>query len=124
MLQGRIGTTRDIVVTPSAYGDDNRVTLDAIARLGSNARGIAVVRPTITDGELKTLDNGGIRGIRFSLVDPFETIEPLSKRVAALGWHVQINLAPNKLRRRRIYGIACRVRLYSTTWGTCRSQRA
>ena len=98
MLQKRLGTTRNIVVTPLAYVTDNRVTLDAIARLGANARGVAVIRPTITDAELKTLAGGGIRGIRFSLTDPknapttIEMIEPLSKRVNALGWHVQINM--------------------------------
>lgn len=67
LLQRRLGTIRDVVVTPSAYGMDNRVTLDAIAQLGRNARGVAVISPDIGDAELKTLDNGGIRGIRFSL---------------------------------------------------------
>ena len=44
------------------------------------------------------LADGGIRGIRFSISDPrnastsVEMIEPLSKRVNALGWHVQINM--------------------------------
>src|SRR5579862_8349600 len=31
ILQKRIGTTRDVVVTPLAYVTDNRVTLNAIA---------------------------------------------------------------------------------------------
>ena len=97
LLQQRIGTSRDVVVTPAAYVVDNRVTLDAIARLGPNARGVAVIHPTVTDAELKTLADGGIRGIRFALGDPatasttIDMIEPLSKRVNALGWHVQIN---------------------------------
>src|SRR5262245_11763860 len=69
LLQKRIGTTRNIVVTPLAYGIDNRVTLDAIARLGPNARGVAVIRPTIKDDELKMLVDGGIGGIRFSLTE-------------------------------------------------------
>ncbi len=95
-----IGTTRDIVVTPSAYGTDNRVTLDAISQLGANARGVAVIHPTITDAELAALARGGIRGIRFSLngspngnkpVTTLDMIEPLSKRINELGWHVQIN---------------------------------
>ena len=30
-FQKRIGTSRNVVVTPSTYGDDNRVTLDAVA---------------------------------------------------------------------------------------------
>ncbi|MGA2713217.1 MAG: amidohydrolase family protein [Bryobacteraceae bacterium] len=103
MLQQRIGTSRSIVVTPLAYATDNRVTLDAIARLGPNARGVAVIRPTITDAELKMLADGGIRGIRFSLTDPrnaptsIEMIEPLSKRVNAMGWHVQINMDADQI---------------------------
>ena len=102
-LQRRIGTSRNVVVTPLAYGTDNRVTLDAIAQLGSNARGVAVIHPTVTDAELKLLADGGIRGIRFSLTDPraaaksIEMIEPLSKRVNALGWHVQINMTADQI---------------------------
>lgn len=102
-LQKRIGTTRNVVVTPLAYVTDNRVTLDAIARLGTNARGVAVIRPTVTDAELKRLAEGGIRGIRFSLTNPknaptsIEMIEPLSKRVNALGWHVQINMTAEQI---------------------------
>ena len=105
-LQSRLRTTRSVTVTPAPYVTDNRVTLNAIARLGPTARGVAVVRPDVTDAELKALDRGGIRGIRFSLalskstVNPVTTIdmvEPLSKRVAALGWHVQINLAADDI---------------------------
>ena len=54
-----IGTTRNIVVTPSACVTDNRVTLDAIAKLGANARGVAVIHPGATDAELKALADGG-----------------------------------------------------------------
>lgn len=103
MLQKRIGTRRNVVVTPRAYVTDNRVTLDAITRLGTNARGVAVIHPTITDAELKMLADGGIRGIRFSITDPrnsstsFEMVEPLSKRVNALGWHVQINMTADQI---------------------------
>jgi len=52
-LQQRIGTTRTIVVTPAVYVTDNGVTLDAVAQFGSEARGVAVIHPTITDAELK-----------------------------------------------------------------------
>src|SRR5450432_197312 len=98
LLQKRTGTTRVVVVTPRNYATDNRVTLDALAQLGGNARGVAVLHPTVTDAELKGLNDGGVRGIRFSLGDPstavvtFDMVEPLAKRVADLGWHVQFNL--------------------------------
>src|SRR5262245_35596276 len=66
LLQKRLGTSRTVVVTPAVYVTDNRVTLDAVAQLGPDARGVAVIHPTITDAELKTLADGGIRGIRFT----------------------------------------------------------
>src|SRR5262252_6412973 len=96
-LQKRIGTTRVVVVQPRNYAIDNRVTLDAIAQLG-NARGIAVLHPTVTDAELKAMAAGGIRGIRFTLGDPatavvkVDMIEPLAKRIVDRGWHIQFNV--------------------------------
>lgn len=97
LLQKRNGTTRVVVVQARAYAIDNRVTLDALAQIGANARGVAVVHPTITDAELKAFDAAGIRGIRFSLGEPstsvvkVEMIEPLAKRIAPLGWHIQLH---------------------------------
>jgi D-galactarolactone isomerase len=97
LLQKRTGTTRVVVVTPRNYATDNRVTVDALAQLGANARGVAVVHPTVTDAELKSLNDAGIRGIRFSLGGPnavvtWDMVEPLAKRVADLGWHLQFNV--------------------------------
>src|SRR5271156_5212950 len=96
LFQKRIGTTRNVVVTPSTYGTDNSCTLDAMAKLGASARGVAVVDTSVTDAELKRLNDLGVRGIRFNLVQSGATtvdmIEPLSKRVNDLGWHVQIHM--------------------------------
>lgn len=97
LLQKRTGTMRVVVVTPRNYATDNRVTVDALAQLAGNGRGVAVVRPTITDAELKSLNDAGIRGIRFSLGGPnavvtWDMVEPLSARVNALGWHLQFNV--------------------------------
>lgn len=102
LLQRRLGTRRTVVVTPAVYETDNAVTLDAIARLG-DARGVAVVHPTVSDAELKLLADGGIRGIRFTQFDPStavttrDMIEPLSRRVADLGWHVQIHMRADQI---------------------------
>jgi D-galactarolactone isomerase len=109
LLQRRIGTTRNIVVTPAPYPaqvSDNLACLDAIKQLGPNARGVTIVYPEITDAELKTFDAAGIRGIRFSLTSGRpgaastatpEVIEALSKRVNALGWHVQFNTTAEQI---------------------------
>jgi D-galactarolactone isomerase len=102
LLQRRLGTSRTVIVTPAVYETDNRVTLDAIAQLGG-ARGVAVVHPTVTDAELKRLAEGGIRGIRFTQFDPatavttLDMIEPLARRAADLGWHVQIHMRADQI---------------------------
>lgn len=96
LLQKRIGTSRNVVVTPSTYGTDNRVTLDAMGQFGATARGVAVVDTGVADAELKRMNDLGIRGIRFNLVQAgattVEMIEPLSRRVNDLGWHIQIHM--------------------------------
>jgi predicted TIM-barrel fold metal-dependent hydrolase len=103
LLQQRLGTSRVVIVNPAAYVTDNAVTLDAIARIGPQARGVAVVHPTVRDAELKRLADGGIRGIRFTQFDPnsasttMDMIEPLANRVQALGWHVQIHLRADQI---------------------------
>jgi predicted TIM-barrel fold metal-dependent hydrolase len=96
LFQKRIGTARIVVVTPSTYGTDNSCTLDAMAQFGADARGIAVVDTSVTDAELRRLNELGVRGVRFNLVQSGATtidmLEPLSKRVNDLGWHVQIHM--------------------------------
>jgi len=104
LLRERLGTTRVVVVQPAAYGTDNAVTVDAIAQLGADvARGVAVLHPEATDAELQELHAAGVRGLRFSQHDPrtavttAEMIEPLARRVADLGWHVQLHLKGDQI---------------------------
>jgi predicted TIM-barrel fold metal-dependent hydrolase len=104
LLQKRNGTMRTIVVQPAAYGTDNSVTVDAIEQLGiANARGVAVLHPTVSVERLKALDAGGIRGLRVSQHEPrtavtsHEMIEPLARRVHELGWHVQLHLRGDQI---------------------------
>jgi D-galactarolactone isomerase len=104
LLQQRLGTTRTVIVTPAAYVTDNRVTLDGIEQLGrERTRGVAVVHPSVTDAELKTLAEGGIVGVRFTVFDPrsaavsVDMIAPLAKRVADLGWHIQIHMRADQI---------------------------
>ncbi len=103
-LQQRLGVERVVIVQPRNYGTDNSATLDAIAQLGiANARGVGVLRPDVADAELKRLDAGGIRGIRFTTANPetavvrIDMIEPLAARIAPLGWHVQLNMPPDDI---------------------------
>lgn len=97
-LRQRLGLERAVIVQPRAHGTDNSVTLAAIRALGvARTRGIAVVAPQVSDEELRTLGEGGIRGLRFSLYTAqdaavsMDMLEPLAQRIAPLGWHVQLH---------------------------------
>jgi hypothetical protein len=74
LLQRRIGTTRNVIVTPQPYIGDNRITVDALARLGANARGVALLRPEVTDAELKSLTEAGICGLRTIRVSKWRVV--------------------------------------------------
>lgn len=103
-VQQRLGLERVVVVQPTAYGRDNRCTLEAIAALGDSARGVAVVDSSVTDAELESLHRGGIRGVRFRMLDrpelPWEMLEAMAARVAALGWHIQFQMDGRLLHER------------------------
>jgi D-galactarolactone isomerase len=95
-VRDRLGIERTVVVQPTAYGTDNRCTLEAMKALGSSARGVAVVDQTVTDTELDRLTKLGICGIRFHMLPggalPWDILETMAARVAAFGWHVQLQL--------------------------------
>jgi 2-pyrone-4,6-dicarboxylate lactonase len=94
-LRDHLGFARNVIVQASCHGTDNSATLDAIARSQGRARGVAVVDPAISAGELAALHTGGIRGVRFNflkrLVDdaPKDKFLDLARRLPA-GWHVVI----------------------------------
>ncbi len=100
----RLGLARVVIVQPSAYGADNRATLDAMAALGDRARGVAVVEQTVDDGELARMTDAGIRGIRFFMfpggVLSWDVLEPMAARVHDFGWHVQLQLDGRGLHNR------------------------
>jgi 2-pyrone-4,6-dicarboxylate lactonase len=94
-LRDRLGFARNVIVQASCHGTDNAATLNAIAKSGGQARGIAVVDPGISAEGLQSLHEGGIRGVRFNflkrLVDdaPKDRFLELSGRLPE-GWHVVV----------------------------------
>jgi D-galactarolactone isomerase len=90
----RLGFERCVIVQPSLYSTDNRCTLDAIRHFGlSRARGVVVTKKDISREELQRMHDAGIRGLRFYLlVDDFVMGDApeMAKRIAPLGWHLQV----------------------------------
>jgi 2-pyrone-4,6-dicarboxylate lactonase len=94
-LRDFLGFSRNVIVQASCHGTDNGATLNAIAKSGGKARGVAMVNPAISDDELHALHEGGMRGVRFNflkrLIDhaPKDKFLEVSRRLPA-GWHVVI----------------------------------
>lgn len=100
-VQRRMGTTRAILVTPSTYGTDNGAMLAGLAQLGPDARGVAVLSGHESEGEFHRLHAAGVRGVRINLslgrANAPEAIEPIARRIAALGWHLQLLMSTEQL---------------------------
>ncbi|VCU72470.1 2-pyrone-4,6-dicarbaxylate hydrolase [Pigmentiphaga humi] len=95
------GMARVVVVQPSVYGTDNTCLLDALRELDGRARGVAVIDSGFTPASLRTLHDGGVRGVRVNLEsgglqdvrDAERALAAISAQVADLGWHVQLYAA-------------------------------
>lgn len=91
------GMSHGVLVQISFLGTDNSYMLDAVKESGRRLKAIAVVDPTIFYNDMKTLDAAGVVGVRFNLVGrpiPDFTADPWPehlKRVAALGWQVEVH---------------------------------
>lgn len=101
-LQQRIGARRGVIVQPSTYGTDNRLHLEGLRALGSDDfRMVAVLDPSVSDAELATLHDAGVRGVRFNLSFPgglgIEALTAFGPRLAELGWNCQLNLRPRQV---------------------------
>jgi predicted TIM-barrel fold metal-dependent hydrolase len=89
---------RVVVVQPTVYGADNSCMLDALAQIGPNARGIAVMTSDTSNAELDRLHRGGVRGIRIHVggdgpFDPGLVRQRFSAavdRIKGRGWHVEL----------------------------------
>ena len=95
-LRDHLGVSRNVIVQATCHGADNRAMLDAVRAAEGRARGVATVRPDVSDAELRELDEAGVRGVRFNfvrrLVDaaPTDELATIAKRIAPLGWHVVV----------------------------------
>ena len=93
-----LGVERTVLVQPSIYGTDNSAMLDAMTAAGPQFRGVAVVSEEITENELASLHEAGVRGVRLNIVDvkdrkagtlPLDMLNKLALKVAPFGWHME-----------------------------------
>lgn len=97
-LHEKLGIDHCVIVQPNCHGYDNSVTEDAIAATGQAYKGIALVKPDVSDAELRRLAAAGLCGARFHYMrhltkgPSIDDAINLGKRLAGIGWHLQIHM--------------------------------
>ena len=95
-LRDHLGFEKNVIVQATCHGADNSALEDALRSSGGKARGVATVKRSVTDAELKRLHEAGVRGVRFNfvkrLVDftPKDELMEIAARIAKLGWHTVV----------------------------------
>lgn len=98
-LHAHLGIERGVVVQSAAHGLDNSAAADLIAARPESYRGVALVSPDVSENELEKLASQGFVGARFHYMRnhlgagaPIDKVLELAKRLARIGWHLQIHL--------------------------------
>ncbi|MEZ2219058.1 amidohydrolase family protein [Rhizobium sp. RCC_161_2] len=95
-LRDFLGFERNVIVQATCHGADNRALVDALRAADGRARGVATVRPDVTEEALAEMDAAGVRGVRFNFVKRLVDPKPdayyhgIIERIAPLGWHIVI----------------------------------
>jgi predicted TIM-barrel fold metal-dependent hydrolase len=96
-----VGNAHGVLVQPAAYGFDTTLMQYAIAESDGRLRGIGLGGPELKAGEIRQMDNAGIRGLRFvDMLDhlgrPFigavsaNAVLEMGARMADAGWHPEL----------------------------------
>lgn len=103
-MHRRLGIDRAVLIQTSVFGYDNKCMLDALATLGSRARGVVIVPDDIKAHELDFMHSLGVRGIRINITEDKRSQEEMAKKIAGTvklcernGWHLQVFLRAETL---------------------------
>jgi predicted TIM-barrel fold metal-dependent hydrolase len=93
-----IGVQRAVVVQPSVHGLDNSATLDAIANSKGRFRGVARIDDKTSRDALRGLNEKGVRGVRFNLLDrprgnvQLDVLDRCVEHIAELNWSLDLHI--------------------------------
>lgn len=91
-----------VVVSGSFQAFDQSYLIDALNELGSSYVGVIHLSETATDDEIFTLNNAGVRAVRFNLkrgiYEGHRQLENMAKRIHEIvGWHVELYVDSKEL---------------------------
>ena len=102
-LHRHLGIERGVVVQSGAHGFDNSASADLIAAQPEAYVGVALFPAATPDEQIKQLDRQGFRGVRFNYMahlgkpEPIADVLALGKRLAGIGWHLQIHMDGSRI---------------------------
>jgi len=92
-MHQKLGLERAVIVTGSAYGTNNQITLDALARLKGTFKALALLDPAITNAELARFKEAGFTGFRIKVNGKgglsFDDTKKILPRIKDFAWHVE-----------------------------------
>jgi predicted TIM-barrel fold metal-dependent hydrolase len=97
------GFTHGLLVGAGVYGPDNRCLMDACVQSQGRFKGIALVRPEVTDAALAQMQDKGVVGVRINIMNHGMTplveagAERLLARLREMGWFVQVQVTGDQL---------------------------
>jgi 2-pyrone-4,6-dicarboxylate lactonase len=92
-----LGIERMVLVQPTFYGTDNTLALHVLRRVGPAARAVVRVEEEVSDAELDSMHDLGVRAIRLDLfaraqlptAEIIAYVRRMARRTAPRGWHLQ-----------------------------------
>ena len=94
-IKNKLGIEKNVIIAVAAYGYDNRNTIAALKKMGSeNTRAIITLKDDITEEELKYYNEIGVRGVRIwnRFPNSIDYMERLAYKIEKLNWHMCITL--------------------------------
>lgn len=101
LVMRRLGFARGVIVHAMPYDIDHRLLIDTLSGIDdrSSIRAIAIIKDNVSDTELSTLNDLGVRGARFNIGRYYNELHsPASvrrslARAREIGWHARVHIA-------------------------------
>ncbi len=95
------GIAAGVLVQPTVHGEDNGAMVDAMRAHPRRLRGVAVVAPTASDGDVSALREAGVVGLRLVAAASggagLASLERYEALCMEAGWHLQFMVNGDRL---------------------------
>ena len=98
-LHAFLGFERGVFVQSACHGSDHRALVDLLDAGKGRYRGVALLKPSMTEAEVERLDDAGVRGVRLHFYFPHggqpaprEDMRRVIEKAEPHGWHIAFHV--------------------------------